>query len=157
RLIRDAGLTSAPPGRPRGVVARDGGAGLRAARERLGISQSQLATQIGATSATISQLEGIWGFGVSAPVASRLSRRLGLALDDVFCDLTDVPSYLIGERSTAPTPKQENGRAVGKYAQQAVHDAERYCAASGLLTQKQAAAFLDVSVAQVHYYAEEGL
>jgi transcriptional regulator with XRE-family HTH domain len=81
-----------------------GGPVLRAARERAGVTQRQIAERAGASTATISRLEN----GLAWP-----SDKLGDAILDAYTLVTGVPRLELVERATAAWQRDEYGEVTG--------------------------------------------
>ena len=77
---------------------------LRAARERAGATQRDIADRAGASPATISRLEN----GVALP-----SDKLGDAILDAYTVITGVPRLELVERATADWQLDEYGEVTG--------------------------------------------
>jgi transcriptional regulator with XRE-family HTH domain len=81
-----------------------GGPVLRAARERAGVTQRQIAERAGSSTATISRLEN----GLALP-----SDKLGDAILDAYTVVTGVPRLELVERATAAWQRDEYGEVTG--------------------------------------------
>jgi transcriptional regulator with XRE-family HTH domain len=77
---------------------------LRAARERAGATQREVAQRAGASTATVSRLEN----GISLP-----SDQLGDAIMDAYSVVTGVPRLELLERATADWQREEYGEVTG--------------------------------------------
>ena len=77
---------------------------LRAARERAGATQRDIADRAGSSIATISRLEN----GVALP-----SDKLGDAILDAYSVVTGVPRLELVERATADWQRDEYGAVTG--------------------------------------------
>jgi transcriptional regulator with XRE-family HTH domain len=77
---------------------------LRAARERAGATQREVAERAGASTATVSRLEN----SRSLP-----SERLIDAIIDAYCVVTGVPRLELLERATADWQEDEYGEVKG--------------------------------------------
>jgi transcriptional regulator with XRE-family HTH domain len=77
---------------------------LRAARERAGATQREIAERAGASTATISRLEN----GQALP-----SDKLGDAILDAYTVVTGVPRLELVERATADWQRDEYGEVRG--------------------------------------------
>ena len=81
-----------------------GGPVLRAARERAGATQRDIADRAGASISTISRLEN----GVAMP-----SDKLGDSIFDAYSVVTGVPRLELVERATADWQRDEYGEVTG--------------------------------------------
>ena len=61
---------------------------VRLRREQLGLSQEELAQAVGVTRQTITSIE-VGKYTASLPLAHKLARYFGLAIEDVF-DFSDL-------------------------------------------------------------------
>ena len=77
---------------------------LRAARERAGATQRDIAERAGSSTATVSRLEN----GVALP-----SDRLVDAILDAYCVVTGVPRLELLERAAADWQREEYGEVTG--------------------------------------------
>jgi transcriptional regulator with XRE-family HTH domain len=77
---------------------------LRAARERAGATQGEIADRAGSSTATISRLEN----GVALP-----SDQLVDAIVDAYSVVTGVPRLVLLERATAEWQRDEYGDVTG--------------------------------------------
>ncbi len=77
---------------------------LRAARERAGATQREIADRAAASTATISRLEN----GLALP-----SDKLGDAILDAYSVVTGVPRLELVERATAAWQRDEYGEVTG--------------------------------------------
>ena len=77
---------------------------LRAARERAGATQRDVAERAGSSTATVSRLEN----GIALP-----SDRLIDAILDAYCVVTGVPRLELLERATADWQRDEYGDVTG--------------------------------------------
>jgi transcriptional regulator with XRE-family HTH domain len=81
-----------------------GGPVLRAARERAGATQREIADRAGSSTATITRLEN----GIASP-----SDPLFDAIMDAYCVVTGVPRMEFVERATAAWQRHEYGELRG--------------------------------------------
>ena len=77
---------------------------LRAARERCGATQAEIADRAGSSTATISRLEN----GVALP-----SDQLVDAIVDAYSVVTGIPRLQVLERATAQWQRDEYGEVKG--------------------------------------------
>jgi transcriptional regulator with XRE-family HTH domain len=77
---------------------------LRAARERAGATQREIAERAGASDATVSRLEN----GIALPSDPLLD-----AILDAYCIVTGVPRLELLERATADWQRDEYGAVRG--------------------------------------------
>ncbi len=77
---------------------------LRAARERAGATQREVAERARASTATVSRFEN----GIAVP-----ADRLLDAILDAYCVITGVPRLELLERATADWQKKEYGEVKG--------------------------------------------
>ena len=77
---------------------------LRAARERAGATQQEVAARAGASTATVSRLEN----GIALP-----SDPLIDAILDAYCVVTGVPRLELLERATADWQRSDYGEVKG--------------------------------------------
>jgi transcriptional regulator with XRE-family HTH domain len=87
-----------------GRLLHYGGPVLRAARERAGATQREVAERAGASPATVSRLEN----GIAWP-----SDRLVDAILDAYSVVTGVPRLELAERATADWQRDEYGEVKG--------------------------------------------
>ena len=87
-----------------GRLLHFGGPVLRAARERAGATQRDVAERAGSSTATVSRLEN----GIALP-----SDRLIDAILDAYCVVTGVPRLELLERATADWQRDEYGDVTG--------------------------------------------
>ena len=77
---------------------------LRAARERTGATQREVAERAGASTATVSRLEN----GIALPSDPTIDRIL-----DAYCVVTGVPRLELLERATANWQRHDYGEVKG--------------------------------------------
>ena len=87
-----------------GRLLHYGGPVLRAARERAGATQREIAERAGSSTATVSRLEN----GIALP-----SDPLVDAILDAYCVVTGVPRLKLLERATADWQQAEYGEVRG--------------------------------------------
>jgi transcriptional regulator with XRE-family HTH domain len=77
---------------------------LRAARERAGATQQEVAERAGASTATVSRLEN----GIAVPADPLVD-----AILDAYCVITGVPRLELLERATADWQQDDYGEVKG--------------------------------------------
>jgi transcriptional regulator with XRE-family HTH domain len=87
-----------------GRLLHHGGPVLRAARERAGATQREVAERAGASTATVSRLEN----GIALPSDPLLD-----AILDAYCVITGVPRLELLERAAAAWQRDEYGEVKG--------------------------------------------